>query len=109
MSKILLLAGDGIGPEIMRQAELVLRHIDSRHKLGLSLETGLVGGAAIDAGEGPVSDDTIRRAVAARAILLGAVGGPRWDGLPVPQRPERGLLRLRSELGLFANLRPATL
>ena len=109
MSQILLLPGDGIGPEIMRQAELVLRHIDTRHKLGLAIKTGLVGGAAIDAGEGPLADSTLQMAAQSTAILLGAVGGPRWDELPVLQRPERGLLRLRSELGLFANIRPATL
>lgn len=109
MTQILLLPGDGIGPEIMQQAELVLRHLDSRHKLGLSIKTGLVGGAAIDAGDGALADSTLQMAAQSAAILLGAVGGPRWDDLPVLQRPERGLLRLRSELGLFANLRPAIL
>ena len=106
MDKILLLPGDGIGPEIMQQAELALRHVDSRHKLGLSISTAAVGGAAIDAGDGPIADATLRLAAESRAVLLGAVGGPRWDKLPMAERPEKGLLRLRSELGLFANLRP---
>jgi len=107
MERILVLGGDGIGPEVSREACRVLETAARRHELKLSLEEDLVGGASIDAHGAPLADTTLERARESRAVLLGAVGGPRWDAMPVDTRPEKGLLRLRKELGLFANLRPA--
>ena len=107
--KILVLPGDYIGPEIMEEAVKVLREVDSRFGLDLQLEFGLLGGAAIDATGVPLPPETLATAKAADAILLGAVGGPKWDGVERHLRPERGLLGIRSELGLFGNLRPAIL
>ena len=110
MSKtVLLLPGDGIGPEIVAEAEKVLRRVNERFNLGLSLDHALVGGAAIDATGEPLPTETLEKARAADAILLGAVGGPKWDALEMARRPEKGLLGLRSNLQLFANLRPAIL
>lgn len=106
---ILLLPGDGIGPEIISEAEKVLRRVDESFKLGLSFQHGLVGGAALDDSDTPLPDDTLNMATRADAVLLGAVGGPRWDSLPMARRPEKGLLGLRSSLELFANFRPAIL
>lgn len=108
--KILVLPGDGIGTEIMAEASKVLDVLNERYSLGLEMEQGLLGGAAIDAVGTPLPQDTFALAKAADAILLGAVGGPKWDVLPPAERPEKGgLLRLRSELQLFGNLRPAIL
>lgn len=107
MKRILLLPGDYIGQEIVPQAEKVLLAIAERFGLQLTTETALIGGAAVDASGDPLPADTLEKARAADAILLGAVGGPRYDALPRDKRPERGLLRIRSELGLFGNLRPA--
>jgi len=110
MSKqILILAGDGIGPEIVKAAEQVLTRVNEKFNLDLSWEHGLLGGAAIDAHGAPYPDVTSEQAKKADAILLGAVGGPKWDTIERSIRPERGLLKLRSELNLFANLRPAIL
>lgn len=110
MSKtVLVLPGDNIGPEIMSEAIKVLRCIDQQFMLELSLEHGLVGGAAIDETGVPLPSETLELAHRADAILLGAVGGPKWDGLERHLRPEQGLLGLRSELDLFGNLRPAIL
>ena len=110
MSKhVLLLPGDGIGPEIVNEAEKVLRALIEKFGLKLTLEQGLVGGSSIDAHGIPLTDATLERARAADAILLGAVGGPKWDKLDMAIRPEKGLLGLRSNLDLFANLRPAIL
>ena len=105
--KLLILPGDGIGVEVMGEVERVLGWFDRKRALSFDLETALVGGAAIDAEGKPVSDATVKKAAAADAVLFGAVGGPKWDSLPFELKPERGLLRLRKELGLFANLRPA--
>lgn len=105
--KLLVLAGDGIGPEVMAQAVRVAEAICPDE--GLTIEHGLVGGAAIDAHGMPLHPDTLAQAHAADAVLLGAVGGPKWAGVPFDSRPEAGLLALRKELGLFANLRPASL
>ena len=106
--KILVLAGDGIGPEIMAEAEKVLAALQRNHGLAVSIEKALVGGAAYDDGGHPLPEETLRQAQDSDAVLLGAVGGPKWDGLERALRPERGgLLRLRSALSLFANLRPA--
>ncbi|HBI79365.1 MAG TPA: 3-isopropylmalate dehydrogenase, partial [Marinobacter adhaerens] len=106
---ILMLPGDGIGPEIVAEAEKVLNKINDQFSLGLNFESGLVGGAAIDETDTPLPDETLEKATRADAILLGAVGGPQWDSLPMAKRPEKGLLGLRSNLELFANLRPAIL
>ncbi|MGL1832815.1 3-isopropylmalate dehydrogenase [Rhodocyclaceae bacterium SMB388] len=103
--KVCVLPGDGIGPEIMAEAVRVLQALD----LKFELEEALLGGSAVDATGSPYPEATSRLAREADAILLGAVGGPKWDALPREQRPERGLLAIRKELGLFANLRPAIL
>ncbi|MEQ8514546.1 MAG: 3-isopropylmalate dehydrogenase [Chromatocurvus sp.] len=107
--RILMLPGDHIGPEIVAQADKVLREVDRRFSLGLELEYALIGGAALDAEGVPLPAATLDKAREADAILLGAVGGPEWDGVERGLRPERGLLQIRSELGLFGNLRPAIL
>jgi len=107
MAKILVLPGDGIGPEVTAQAEKVLRLVNDARGLGLEFETGLLGGAAIDAHGSPLDDATLQKARESRAILLGAVGLPRFDGLAMGKRPGGGLLKLRKELQLYANLRPA--
>jgi len=105
--RILALPGDGIGPEVVAEALRALEAAAARAGLALAVESDLVGGASIEARGTPLADAVLARARNCRAVLLGAVGGPAWDALPVAQRPERGLLRLRRELGLFANLRPA--
>ena len=107
--QILLLPGDGIGPEIIAEAVKVLECLRQEHGLDVVLEYGLLGGCAVDALGSPYPEATRRQIHAADAILLGAVGGPQWDGLDRPLRPEQGLLAIRSELCLFANLRPAKL
>ena len=104
--KIAVLAGDGIGPEITAQAVRVLEVL-ARDGLDVQTESALVGGAAVDAPGDPLPEETLRVCESARAILFGAVGGPAYDKLPRPQRPEQGLLRLRKHFDLFANLRPA--
>lgn len=106
---IVLLAGDGIGPEIIAEAEKVLAQVNTQFALNLSWHHELLGGAAIDAHGVPLPDVTLDAARQADAILLGAVGGPKWDAIERSIRPERGLLRIRAELNLFANLRPALL
>src|SRR5579872_6355209 len=105
--KILVLAGDGIGPEVMRQVFRVIEWFERRKIASFELSEDLVGGAAIDAHGTPLADATMARAKDADAVLFGAVGGPKWDDLPFAMKPERGLLRLRKEMDLFANLRPA--
>jgi 3-isopropylmalate dehydrogenase len=104
---LLVLPGDGIGPEVMRETRRVIEFLGRRRAISFQITEGLVGGAAIDAEGTPCSDATVAAARAADAVLFGSVGGPKWDGLPFDQRPELGILRLRKELGLFANLRPA--
>lgn len=108
MDRILLLPGDGIGPEVTREARRVLDAVAPRFGLKLAFDEDLIGGVSIDRRGTPLADAVIDQARASRAVLLGAVGGPRWDAEPVDRRPEKGLLRIRKELGLFANLRPAT-
>ena len=105
--QILVLPGDGIGPEVVEPAWQVAMAVASRHALTLDRVDGIVGGAAIDTQGTPLPEATLNAALAADAVLLGAVGGPKWDDVPTDQRPERGLLGLRSGLELFANLRPA--
>lgn len=107
--QLLLLAGDGIGPEVIGQARRVLEVVDSRHGLGFGFSEAHIGGIAIDQEGAPYPQSTQTLAREADAILLGAVGGPQWDGLPAAERPERGLLAIRSDLDLFCNLRPAML
>jgi len=104
---LLVLPGDGIGPEVMGQVRRVVDWMDKRRAVSFNLEEDLVGGAAIDAHGVPLADATMDKAMNADAVLLGAVGGPKWDELPFEIKPERGLLRLRKEMQLYANLRPA--
>lgn len=104
--KLLVLPGDGIGPEIIRET---LRVVDWARNAGLRIELseGLAGGASIDIVGAPIAEDVVQQALASDAVLFGAVGGPKWDHLPRAQRPEMGILRLRQALDLYANLRPA--
>jgi 3-isopropylmalate dehydrogenase len=104
---LLILPGDGIGPEVMRQARRVIEWLDRRRAVRFGVTEGLIGGAAYDAHGTPLTDETLADALAADAVLLGAVGGPKWDRLDFAKRPERALLKLRKAMGLFANLRPA--
>jgi 3-isopropylmalate dehydrogenase len=106
---VLILPGDGIGPEVCSEAKKVLELINNRYELGLIIKEGLVGGSAYEQTGLPLPADTLKLAKESGAILLGAVGGPDWDNLDYEKRPERALLGLRSELDLFANLRPAIL
>ncbi|MDB9975349.1 3-isopropylmalate dehydrogenase [Candidatus Thioglobus sp.] len=109
MSKILILPGDGIGTEIVDQAVKVINSLNSNHEMGMTLVNGLIGGIAYDETGSPLPDETIQTAKSCDSILLGAVGGPKWEALERDLRPERGLLGIRSELDLFSNLRPAIL
>ena len=104
---LLILPGDGIGPEEKAEVLRVIEWLARRRKVSFDIAERPVGGCAIDTDGKPISDSTMTDALAADAVLLGAVGGPKWDNLPFEQKPERGLLRLRKEMGLFANLRPA--
>ncbi|HUM07323.1 MAG TPA: isocitrate/isopropylmalate family dehydrogenase, partial [Acidocella sp.] len=104
---LLLLAGDGIGPEVMAQAKRVLNWLQSSGRASFTITEDLVGGASIDANGVPVTDATVAKAKEVDAVLFGSVGGPKWDKVPFEIRPEAGLLRLRQELQVFANLRPA--
>jgi 3-isopropylmalate dehydrogenase len=105
--KILLTPGDGIGPEVIEETRRVLGWFAQNRNLAFSTEDAAIGGIAYETLGTPAPDATVEKALAANAVLFGAVGGPKWDGLPFDKRPERGLLRLRKDLGLFANLRPA--
>ena len=104
---LLLLPGDGIGPEVMAETRRVIEFFDRQGAAKFNVEEDLVGGAAFDAHQKAISEDAMKKALAADAILLGAVGGPKWANVPYDARPEAGLLRLRKDLQLFANLRPA--
>jgi 3-isopropylmalate dehydrogenase len=108
VTRVVLLPGDGIGPEVTAQAARVLARAAKQHGMELEFEEALIGGASIDAHGTPLEDEVVELCRRSRAVLLGAVGGPRWDDLAVDVRPEKGLLRIRKELGLFANLRPAS-
>jgi 3-isopropylmalate dehydrogenase len=105
--KLLFLPGDGIGPEVMRQVARIIDWFDRRRIASFEVTEGLVGGCSYDKHGTPLTDATMRQALEADAVLLGAVGGPKWDQLPFADKPERGLLRLRKDMDLFANLRPA--
>lgn len=104
---LFVLPGDGIGPEVMAEAEKIAAWLTRENIVHFEIEKGLVGGAAYDAHGTAISDGDMAHAQAADAVLLAAVGGPKWDGVPYDLRPEAGLLRLRKDLNLFANLRPA--
>ncbi|MBI3500140.1 MAG: 3-isopropylmalate dehydrogenase [Proteobacteria bacterium] len=106
--KLYVLPGDGIGPEVMAEVRRVVGWFDKNRAITFDLAEGLVGGASLDAHDTPLTDKTLADAVAADAILFGSVGGPKWDSLAFEKKPERGLLKLRKEMDLFANLRPAT-
>ena len=108
-SSLLILPGDGIGKEIVAQAIKVINSLNDNNDMGMSLEDGLIGGVAYDETGSPLPDETIKLAKNCDSILLGAVGGPKWESLERDLRPERGLLGIRSELDLFSNLRPAIL
>src|SRR5216683_2068706 len=105
--KLLLLPGDGIGPEVMVEVKRLIDWLNAEGIAHFETEQGLVGGSAYDASKQSITDQTMAKAMAAGAVIFGAVGGPKWDSVPYDARPEAGLLRLRKELGLFANLRPA--
>jgi 3-isopropylmalate dehydrogenase len=105
--KLLLLPGDGIGPEVMAEVRRVIAWLERTRRATFEVEEDLVGGCAYDAHGEAISDAAMAKAKAADAVILGAVGGPKWDKVPYAQRPEAGLLRLRRDLELFANLRPA--
>ena len=109
MAKIAVLPGDGVGPEVIREAVKVLKGVEARFSIPLEFEEGIVGGAAIDRLGMALPPETWSLCGTCDAILFGAVGGPKWDSLPVDRRPERGLLTLRKELQLYANLRPVRL
>src|SRR4030081_2901409 len=105
--KLLLLAGDGIGPEVMAEVKKLIAWMNG-HRMGtFETEEGLVGGSCYDAHGVAITDETMAKAHATDAVIFGAVGGPKWDKVPYDVRPEAGLLRLRKDLGLFANIRPA--
>jgi 3-isopropylmalate dehydrogenase len=104
---LLLLPGDGIGPEVMAEVKRLITWMNARGIAVFETEEALVGGSAYDAHKVAVTDETMAKAKAADAVLFGAVGGPKWDNVPYEVRPEAGLLRLRKDLGLFANIRPA--
>lgn len=106
--KLLILPGDGIGVEVMAQVRRIIDWLGKRRKIEFDVSEGLIGGSAYDVHGTPLADETLADALAADAVLLGAVGGPKWDNLPFDKKPERGLLKIRKEMGLFANLRPAT-
>ncbi|MGH7020914.1 MAG: 3-isopropylmalate dehydrogenase [Brevundimonas sp.] len=105
--KLLVLPGDGIGPEIIRETLRVADWFARNAGLRIELSEGLAGGASIDAVGAPIAEDVVEQALTSDAVLFGAVGGPKWDHLPRAQRPEMGILRLRQALDLYANLRPA--
>ena len=105
--KLFVLPGDGIGPEVMAEVEKIAAWFTREGIVHFEIEKGLVGGAAYDVHKTAISDADMARAQAADAVLLAAVGGPKWDAVPYEVRPEAGLLRLRKDMQLFANLRPA--
>ena len=105
--KILLLPGDGIGPEVIREVKKIIQWFNNKKSLDFEIDEDLVGGAAYDKNGVPITDEVFYKALESEAVILGAVGGPKWDKLEFSKKPERALLKLRKELKLFANLRPA--
>src|SRR5438874_6754471 len=107
MAKLLLLPGDGIGPEVMAEVKKLIDFMNAKGFGHFEFEEGLVGGSCYETNKVAITEPTMRKAHTADAVIFGAVGGPQWDSVPYDVRPEAGLLRLRKELGLFANIRPA--
>jgi 3-isopropylmalate dehydrogenase len=105
--KLLLLPGDGIGPEVIAQVQRVLDVLCTKYSLAIQVDTALFGGASFDVNGLPITDEVVARAKGSDAVLMGAVGGPKWSAVARDLRPEMGLLRLRKEMDVFANLRPA--
>jgi len=105
--KILLLPGDGIGPEVITEVKKIIEWLNKKKSLDFQIEEGLVGGTSYEKHKNPITDEVFYKALESEAVILGAVGGPKWDNLEFSKRPERALLKLRKELKLFANLRPA--
>ena len=105
--KILLLPGDGIGPEVVTEVKKIIEWFNKNKSLDFEIDEGLVGGAAYDKHGTPITDEVFYKALESEAVILGSVGGPKWDDLEFSKKPERALLKLRKELKLFANLRPA--
>jgi len=105
--KILLLPGDGIGPEVVTEVKKIIEWFNKNKSLDFEIDEGLVGGAAYDKHGTPITDEVFYKALESEAVILGSVGGPKWDNLEFSKKPERALLKLRKELKLFANLRPA--
>ena len=104
---VLLLPGDGVGPEVCNEANKIIKAVANRFNLDISIDEDLIGGVSIDENKTPITDEVISKAKSSDAIILGGVGGPKWDNLPSKDKPEKGLLRLRSDLKFFANLRPS--
>ena len=104
--KILLLPGDGVGPEVVAEVKKIIEWFNEKKSLDFETEEGLVGGASYEKHKKPITDEVFYKALESETVILGAVGGPKWDNLEFSKRPERGLLKLRKELKLFANLRP---
>jgi len=105
--KILLLPGDGIGPEVINEVKKVIKWLNTKRSLDFQIDEDLVGGASYDKYGTPITDEVFYKALESEVIMLGAVGGPKWDNIEFSKKPERALLKLRKELKLFANLRPA--
>ena len=105
--KFLLLPGDGVGPEVVGEVKKIIQWFNSNKSLDFEIEEGLAGGASYDKHGTPITDEVFYKALESEAVILGAVGGPKWDNLEFSKKPERALLKLRKELKLFANLRPA--
>ena len=105
--KILLLPGDGIGAEVIGEVKKIINWFNKKKSLDFQTEEGLVGGVSYEKHKKPITDEVFYKALESEAVILGAVGGPKWDNLEFSKRPERALLKLRKELKLFANLRPA--
>ena len=105
--KILLLPGDGVGPEVTNEVKKIITWLNSKKSLDFEIDEDLAGGASYDAHGTPITDEVFYKALESEVVILGAVGGPKWDNLEFSKKPERALLKLRKELKLFANLRPA--
>ena len=105
--KLLLLPGDGIGPEVVREVRKIIEWFNKVKSLDFKIEEELIGGASIDVNKIPITDEVFYKSLECDAVILGACGGPKWDNLEFSKKPERALLKLRKELKLFANLRPA--
>ena len=104
---VLLLPGDGVGPEVCNEANKIIKAVANRFNFDILIDEDLIGGVSIDKNKTPITDEVISKAKSSDAIILGGVGGPKWDNLPSKDKPEKGLLRLRSDLNFFANLRPS--